>query len=96
MRSISIYRSLLHLYPAPHRERFGEEMAAVFGEMESETVSKSAVKRAAFWIREAGGVAMGALQEHLRLWVVMRSGDGSHKGGLRCVPNFVSRRPRLC
>jgi hypothetical protein len=66
MLSVSIYRSLLRLYPAPHRERFGEEMAAVFGEMESETVSKSAVKRAAFWIREGGGVAIGALQEHLR------------------------------
>ncbi len=66
MLSVSIYRSLLRLYPAPHRERFGEEMVAVFGEMETETVSKNMVERAAFWIRETAGVVRGALQEHWR------------------------------
>jgi hypothetical protein len=67
MLSVSIYRSLLRLYPALHRERFGEEMVAVFGEMETDTVSKSMVERAAFWIRETAGVVSGALQEHWRV-----------------------------
>jgi hypothetical protein len=66
MLSVSIYRRLLRLYPAPHRERFGEEMAAVFGEMETDTVSKSMVERAAFWFRETAGVLSGAVREHWR------------------------------
>jgi hypothetical protein len=66
MLSVRVYRKLLRLYPALHRERFGEEMAAVFGEMETDTVSKSMVERAAFWSREAAGVVSGALQEHWR------------------------------
>jgi hypothetical protein len=66
MLSVSIYRSLLRLYPALHRERFGEEMVAVFGEMETETISKNMVERAAFWVRETAGVLSGALQEHWR------------------------------
>jgi len=68
MLSVSIYRRLLRLYPAPHRERFGDEMVAVFGEMETEIVSKSMVERAAFWVRETAGVLSGALQEHWRVF----------------------------
>jgi hypothetical protein len=66
MLSVSIYRSLLRLYPAPHRKRFGDEMVAVFGEMETEIVSKSMVERMAFWVRETAGVLSGALHEHWR------------------------------
>ncbi|MGC1453069.1 MAG: hypothetical protein WA830_23810 [Candidatus Sulfotelmatobacter sp.] len=66
MLSIHLYRSLLHLYPAFHRERFGEEMIAVFGDMQAETVSKGIVARFVFWVREAAGVVAGALQEHWR------------------------------
>jgi len=66
MLSISLYRGLLHLYPAFHRERFGKEMIAVFGDMQAETVSKGTIARAVFCLREAAGVVAGALQEHWR------------------------------
>jgi hypothetical protein len=54
------------LYPALHRKQFGEEMIAVFGEMETDRASKSLVARGTFWVREAAGVVGGALQEHWR------------------------------
>jgi len=63
---LRVYRSLLRLYPAYHRERFGEEMIAVFGEMQAETVSKGTMARAVFCLREGAGVVAGALQEHWR------------------------------
>ncbi len=66
MLSVGVYRNLLRLYPAFHRKQFGEEMVAVFGEMQAETASKSKFERTAFWIREAAGVVSGALQEHWR------------------------------
>ena len=40
MLSISVYRSLLRLYPSAHRAQFGEEMVAVFGHAKAETDSK--------------------------------------------------------
>jgi len=64
MRSVSVYRSLLRLYPALHREQFGEEMIAVFGEMQAEVASKSKLDRVMFFVREIAGVLGGALQEH--------------------------------
>lgn len=66
MRSVSVYRKLLRLYPALHRERFGEEMVAVFGEMQAETASKSKIDRGMFLVREIAGVVGGALQERWR------------------------------
>jgi len=66
MLSMTLYRNLLRLYPAFHRERFGEEMIAVFGDMQAETVSKGITARAVFCLREAAGVVSGALQEHWR------------------------------
>jgi len=64
--SVNIYRHLLLLYPASHREVFGEEMIAVFGEMQAETASKGVVVRSLFCVREAAGVMKGALLEHWR------------------------------
>ncbi len=66
MSSASVYRKLLCLYPALHRERFGEEMVAVFGEMQAETASKSKLDKGMFFVREVAGVLGGALQEHWR------------------------------
>ena len=62
----SIYRHLLFLYPASYRQAFGEEMIAVFGEMQSEMASKGVVARSSFFVREAAGVMTGALLEHWR------------------------------
>ena len=59
MLSVSIYRSLLRLYPALHRERFGEEMVAVFGKMQAETATKNMLDRGMFLARETTGVVGG-------------------------------------
>jgi hypothetical protein len=64
--SLTIYRHLLRLYPAFHRERFGAEMTAVFGELQAENLSKGFVGRGVFYVREAAGVVSGALREHWR------------------------------
>ncbi len=64
---LRIYRCLLHVYPAVHRVRFGDEMIAVLGERQSETTHKKATTRAAFCMREASGLLTGALREHLRI-----------------------------
>ena len=66
MLSLKIYRNLLRLYPALHREQFGEEMMAVFGEMQAETASKGIAVRGILCVREISGLVTGALQEHLR------------------------------
>ena len=70
MRGASIYRSLLRLYSALHREQFGEEMVAVFGEMEAEMASKGKLDKGKFFVREIAGVLGGALQER---WQVLGS-----------------------
>jgi hypothetical protein len=64
--SISIYRHLLLLYPASHREVFGEEMIAVFGEMQAEAASKGMIARSMFCVRETAGIMTGAVLEHWR------------------------------
>lgn len=64
--TLSVYRHLLRLYPAFHRERFGEEMFAVFCEMQAEAAAKGMVARSVFYVRETAGVMAGALQEHWR------------------------------
>ncbi len=66
MSNVSIYRKLLRLYPALHREQFGEEMVEVFGAMQAETASKSKLDRGMFFVREIAGVVRGALLEHWR------------------------------
>jgi hypothetical protein len=63
---LTIYRQLLRLYPAAYRARFGEEMLAVFSEVESENESNSVLARGLFCLREATGLISGALSEHLR------------------------------
>lgn len=63
---IGVYRSLLRLYPSIHRTRFGEEMIAVFSDLEAETARKGTVARCVFCLRETAGVLTGALQEHWR------------------------------
>jgi hypothetical protein len=63
---VNIYRCMLRLYPALHRDRFGAEMTAVFGELQAENVSKGIAARCAFYLRESTGVVRGALREHWR------------------------------
>jgi hypothetical protein len=66
MRALSLYRHLLRLYPATHRDRFGEEMVSVFGEMQAEATSMGIGAQIGFYLRETAGLMMGALQERWR------------------------------
>jgi len=63
----TLYRSLLYLYPPAHRREFGEEMMAVFAEAKREAWQKGVVGRMLFYAREMGGLAGGALEEHMRV-----------------------------
>ena len=65
---VSLYRQLLRLYPAIHREQFADEMTAVFADVEADTLSKSRLARGVFWTREIAGIVGGILHEHWRAW----------------------------
>ena len=66
MFSLNLYRQALRLYPAPHREEFGEEMLAVFRELHTETAAQGLSAEIHLCIREAAGIITGALREHWR------------------------------
>lgn len=68
MLSLRLYRLALRLYPAVHRENFGEEMVAAFGELQAEIVSRGALAQSRFCLRETAGVVAGAVREHWRVW----------------------------
>lgn len=63
---LTIYQRLLRLYPAEHREQFGDEMLAVFCAVQSENQSKTLIARGIFYFREVAGLVRGAGGEHLR------------------------------
>lgn len=67
MLSLNLYRNALRLYPKSHRQQFGEEMLAVFRDLRTETETQGVVARSRFWLREAVGLAAGALREHGRV-----------------------------
>lgn len=77
---LRIYRWLLHLYPALHREQFGDEMTAVFQEVQAETATKGMTALASLCVRETAGLLTGALQQHVRAL-----------GGQRVWPPFPTR-----
>ena len=63
---LSLYRCLLYLYPAPYRYEYGDEMAGVFRELQSETRRKGLLPRGTFLLREFTGLLHGAIEEHSR------------------------------
>jgi|SRR5579871_1327730 len=62
---LTIYQSLLRLYPAEHRRQFGDEMTEVFREACAEAKDMKLILRARFGAREIAGLMSGALLEHL-------------------------------
>ena len=64
---LTLYRKLLHLYPAEHRELFGEEMLAVLREECDRNANRKLIMRGRFYVREIRGLVTGALREHLRV-----------------------------
>lgn len=64
---LGVYRNLLRLYPAEHREQFGEEMLAVLVQERAENVKHRPMDRARLVMRETAGLLLGAFREHFRL-----------------------------
>jgi hypothetical protein len=62
---LTIYRVLLSLYPAAYHDEFGGEMMAVLSELQAEINGKGPLPRAFRFAREAGGLLLGAVQQHL-------------------------------
>lgn len=68
----TIYRHLLQLYPATHRRKYGDEMAEVFTELWTDLADQRPIARMRFYLREAGGVVRGAMQEHWHEFSIRR------------------------
>lgn len=63
---LPIHKCFLRLYPARHREEFGEEMLSVHQERCAECDALNGYARAAFYMKEVSGLLRGAMLEHLR------------------------------
>lgn len=63
---LRIYRCLLYLYPAVHREQFGDEMTAVLHDLHAGSAHRSLGARSLLFVRETTGLVIGALQQRLR------------------------------
>ena len=60
----SLFRSLLYLYPADYRRKYGEEMITVLAEVQEEAASEGLFPRAACGLRESAGLLRGVFREH--------------------------------
>jgi len=96
MLSLSLYRHALRLYPAFHREPFGDEMIAVFCELQAETATRGMFAQSRFCVRETAGVVAEPCANIGGSWAAGMSGYCFQIGGLRCAPNSVFRRRRPC
>lgn len=67
MFNLNLYRHALRLYPAPHREQFGEEMLAIFRDLHAETAAQGLAAQIQLYIREVAGIIAGAVREHWRI-----------------------------
>ena len=63
---LTVFRTLLRLYPSAYREEFAEEMLIVLSEVHADRQSRSPLARAIYFVRESAGLLSGALQEHSR------------------------------
>jgi hypothetical protein len=77
---LSVYRKLLRLYPAEHRELFGEEMIAVLIQECAENTNRKRTVRARLALREIAGLVNGAVHEHVRVWFESRNGLSLYDG----------------
>ena len=64
---LTVYRRLLYLYPTEHREQFGDEMLAVFSDLEADDCTRAIPTRTILALREVTGLVRGAFREHLRI-----------------------------
>ena len=89
---LTLYRSLLYLYPAEYRCEFGEEMLDVLSEVQAATRKKNPLERALSSLREAGGLLYGAMREHL--WSITGL-QGRRRLSPMFTPRFLSRRSTM-
>ena len=61
----TVYQQLMRLYPAEHREQFGDEMLSVLREARTDNANKNLIARAQFYAREIAGLVRGAVRENL-------------------------------
>jgi hypothetical protein len=94
---LSLYRSLLYLYPPSYRTEYGEEMVAVFHELQTEILKQSRLAQSVFWAREVEGLLRGALHEHLRTFAGSRDPSPlfSRRLNMRSEFRFSKATPTL-
>lgn len=63
---LSIYQSLLRLYPQDYRYIFADEMIRVFRDAQSDLERGTMAARFAFYLREITGLVLGASRERIR------------------------------
>jgi hypothetical protein len=63
---LTLYRCLQYLYPANFRREYSDEMASVFRQARGVSQAGNLLARISFYIREIGGLLLGALRERLR------------------------------
>ena len=71
---LAVYRTLVRLYPAQHRQIFGGEMLTVLAAEVSEASNRRVTARIRLFAREASGLMLGAAREHFRMPVEIRDG----------------------
>lgn len=69
---LAVYRTLLRLYPAEHRQLFGEEMLAVLVEERDENAKRKLLARGRLVTRETAGLLRGALRERFRVFTTIQ------------------------
>lgn len=77
-RSIRAYRALLHVYPQPFRQTYGDEMVRLFGDQTRDARHRGRAAVARYWAAAVVDVAKTAPSEH---W---------DEGGLMRVPTSRS------
>ena len=82
---LAVYRTLLRLYPAEHRQMFGGEMLMVLAEEVSGASNRRVMARIRIFAREASGLLLGAAREHLGTLV------GIHDGWALATGRFEMR-----
>ena len=67
--STKLYQALLRAYPAPFRQRYGEEMTLVFGELTSDAWDRGGWPGlASVWLRVVVDLARTVPQQHYSAW----------------------------
>ena len=69
---LAVYRGLLRLYPAEHRQIFGEEMISVLSQERMANADRRLLVRSRVFVREALGLLNGALRERFRVLIAIQ------------------------